>query len=342
MPAMVMSSKQVYGRVFLGLTALALWACGGEQAQDSQPAAEGAQPMSQGASSIEISADFPFESHYIEVHGSKLHYVDEGSGDPILFLHGNPTSSYLWRNIIPHVTPVGRAIALDLIGMGKSDKPDIEYRFFDHVKYVEGFIEEMGLENITFVIHDWGSALGFHYASRHEGNVKGLAFMEAIIAPVPSWEAFPEAARELFQSFRTPEVGWELIVNQNVFVEQLLPGAVVRALTEGEMNYYREPYPDPASRKPVWRWPNEIPIEGEPQDVMEAVGRYNAWLQQTELPKLLFHATPGTLIQEPMLEWLRANVKNLEMVDVGQGIHFIQEDNPHLIGSELARWYGSL
>src|SRR5713226_6390445 len=141
------------------------------------------------ATKQDISADVPYQSNYIEVHGSKLHYIDEGSGDPILFLHGNPTSSYLWRNIIPYLTPLGRCIALDLIGMGKSDKPDIEYQFFDHVKYVDGFIEKIGLRNITLVIHDWGSALGFHYAMRHESNVRGIAFMEAIVMPVPSWEA---------------------------------------------------------------------------------------------------------------------------------------------------------
>ncbi len=154
-----------------------------------------------------ISADFPYTLHYIEVHGSKLHYVDEGSGDPILFLHGNPTSSYLWRNIFPYVTPLARGIAHDLIGMGKSEKPDIEYRFFDHVTYVEGFIELMGLKNITLVIHDWGSALDFHYAMRHENNMKGLAFMEAIMAPAPSWEVFPAESKALFKAFRTPGVG---------------------------------------------------------------------------------------------------------------------------------------
>jgi haloalkane dehalogenase len=153
-----------------------------------------------------ISADFPYKSHYIEVHGSKLHYVDEGSGDPILFLHGNPTSSYLWRNILPAVTPVGRGIALDLIGMGKSNQPDIEYRFFDHATYVEGFIELMGLKSITLVIHDWGSALGFHYAMRHENNMKGLAFMEAIMAPAPVGRSFPQ--KQEICSKPSVRLGW--------------------------------------------------------------------------------------------------------------------------------------
>lgn len=289
-----------------------------------------------------ISADFPFESHHVEVHGAKMHYVDEGSGEPILFLHGNPTSSYLWRNIIPHLTPMGRCIAPDLIGMGKSDKPDIEYRFFDHAKYLEGFIEALDLKNVTLVVHDWGSGLGFHYATRHEGNIKGIAFMEAILAPVPSWDMFPKDAAQIFKGFRTPEVGWDMIVNQNMFVEQILPGSIVRKLTDEEMNTYRAPYLEPSSRKPVWRWPNEIPIEGEPADVMEAVATYNQKLQQSDLPKLLFYATPGALIQAPLVEWCRQNLSNLQTVDIGDGIHFVQEDNPHLIGSQLAKWYGSL
>ncbi len=289
-----------------------------------------------------ISADFPYTSNFAEVHGANIHYVDEGSGDPILFLHGNPTSSYLWRNIIPHLTSRGRCIAMDLIGMGKSDKPDLEYRFFDHAKYVEGFIEKLGLQNITLVVHDWGSGLGFHYAMRNEGNVKGLAFMEAILMPIPTWDTFPEGARDMFKAFRTPEVGWDMLVNNNVFVEQVLPGAVVRTLTDQEMNHYREPFLEPASRKPVWQWPNEIPIEGEPADVVEAVAAYNQKLQESELPKLLFYATPGALTGAPIVEWCKENLKNLKTVDIGPGIHYLQEDNPQLIGSELATWYQRL
>lgn len=271
-----------------------------------------------------------------------MHYVDEGEGDPILFLHGNPTSSYLWRNIIPHVTKMGRAIAPDLIGMGKSDKPDIDFRFLEHAEYVDGFIEALGLENITLVVHDWGSALGFHYARRHEDNVKAVAFMEAILAPVPSWDAFPEDFQQLFKMFRTPEVGWNMIVDQNFFIEQILPGAVVRSLTESEMNRYREPFTDVASRKPLWRWPNEIPIAGDPPEVVEAVGAYNLWLQETDLPKLMFYGTPGALMTEPVVNWASQALKNISAVDIGPGIHFLQEDAPQVIGEELAAWYQKL
>lgn len=288
-----------------------------------------------------ISTDFPFKSNFIEVHGSKIHYVDEGLGDPILFLHGNPTSSYLWRNVIPHVTSEGRCIAPDLIGMGKSDKPDIEYRFFDHVKFVEGFIKRMNLKNITLVVHDWGSALGFHYAMRHESNIKGIAFME-FIRPVLSWDEFSPQGTELFKAFRTPEVGWDLIVNKNTFIEQVLPSSVVRKLSEEEMNRYREPFKNLNDRKPIWCWPNEIPIEGKPVDVVTAVEAYHAKLLQSDLPKLFFYAKPGALISLPTAQWYEDHLKNLKSVNIGAGTHCLQEDNPHLIGSELVNWYRNL
>lgn len=289
-----------------------------------------------------IAADFPFKANYLEVQGAKMHYLDEGAGDPILFLHGNPESAYVWRNIIPHLAPLGRCLAPDLIGFGKSDKPAIDYRFFDHVNYVEEFIATLGLKQITLVIHDWGSALGLHYAMRHEENVKGIAMMEAIVAPIPSWELFPADVAPLFQAFRTPGVGWDLIVNQNLFIEQVLPGGVVRPLTEPEMNRYREPFRAPASRKPIWRFPNELPIAGEPADVVEAVNSYHYKLQQSPLPKLLFHATPGVLITAPVVAWCRQHLPKLTTVDIGPGRHFLQEDNPHLIGAELAKWYRTL
>jgi len=288
-----------------------------------------------------ISSEFPFESNYLNVYGSNIHYIDEGTGDPILFLHGNPTSSYLWRNIIPHVTSYGRCIALDLIGMGKSDKPDIEYRFVDHSKYVEGFINKMELKHITFVIHDWGSALGFHYAMRHEDNIKGIAFMEAIIKPA-TWDEFPKDFKMGFRLFRTPLIGWLMIVGMNIFVEQILPKAIVRNLSEEEKNYYRKPFERIKHRKPLWRWPNEIPIDGLPADTAVIVHNYNKRLRGTDIPKLLFYAHPGGIITSAMVEWCQQNLKNLKTIDIGEGIHYLQEDNPHLIGSELAKWYNSL
>lgn len=288
-----------------------------------------------------ISAEFPFESKYVEVHGSKMHYIDEGEGDPILFLHGNPTSSYLWRNIIPHVTPMARAIAPDLIGMGRSDKPDIPYRFFDHAKYLEGFIEALDLKNVTLVIHDWGSGLGFHYACRHEANVKGVAFMEAIVQP-SRWSDFPPDYKMGFKLFRTPGVGWLMISVGNVFIQRLLPKATARTLTTEEMAHYAEPFPTVASRLPVRQWPREIPIDGDPADVQAAVESYAEWLGKTQLPKLLFYATPGGLIPRPLADKLLANLPNIEGVDIGKGIHYVQEDNPHGIGAGLADWYSKI
>ena len=285
--------------------------------------------------------EFPYVSHRVEVHGSPMHYVEAGTGDPILFLHGNPTSSYLWRNVIPHLAPLGRCIAPDLIGMGQSGKPNIEYRFFDHARYVDGFIDALRLRNLTLVIHDWGSALGFHYAMRNENNVKAVAFLEAIM-PLPDLQAMPGEVREMFQAFRTPDVGWDLIVNQNVFIERILPGAILRKLTEEEMNRYREPFLEQSSRKPIWRWPHEIPIAGEPADVAAAVSDYNAKLQKSELPKLLLYATPGAIVTSPLVDWCRKYLKHLTVVHVGEGIHYLQEDHPHEIGSAIANWYRAL
>jgi len=287
-----------------------------------------------------ISAAFPFQSDYVTVHGSKMHYVDEGQGDPILFLHGNPTSSYLWRNIIPYVTEQRRAVAPDLIGMGKSDKPDLDYRFQDHYRYLEGFIDALELDNVTLVVHDWGSGLGFHFAAENPERVRAMAFMEALLRPV-KWSDFPPDFKLGFRLMRTPGVGWLMISVANLFVRQVLPQAVVRDLTAEEKRVYGEPYPTIASRKPVRQWPLEIPIEGKPADVQQIIADYSRWLQQTEIPKLLFYAQPGAVIRAPIVEWAEEHLPNLTSVDVGPGLHFIQEDNPHLIGSALRDWLGA-
>ncbi len=288
-----------------------------------------------------ISPEMPYPSRFVGVLGSTLHYVEAGAGDPVLFLHGNPTSSYLWRNVMPHLETDARCIAVDLVGMGQSDKPDLEYRLVDHVRYVDGFIEALGLERVTLVVHDWGSALGFHYACRHESNVKGVAFMEAIVRPV-TWDEWPGSVRGLFQQIRTPEVGWDLIVNKHVFVEQILPGAVQRDLTPEEMDTYRAPFLDPPTRKPVWRWPNEIPIDGEPADVVELVQHYSDWLTQSTVPKLLLYAQPGAILRADLVAWCTEHIEALTAVDIGAGLHFVQEDQPHAIGRALRDWYRGL
>lgn len=289
----------------------------------------------------EISANFPFESKYVEIHGSKMHYIDEGAGDPILFLHGNPTSSYLWRNIIPYLVPHGRCIAPDLIGMGKSDKPDIDYRFFDHSKYLEGFIEKLDLSNITVVLHDWGSGLGFHYAMRNESNIKGIAFMESLLSPM-KWEDFPSDEKMGFKLFRTSGIGWFMISVMNMFLTKLMPKMIIRKLSTEERDYYKAPFKTIKSRKPVRQWPCEIPIDGQPSDVYELMINYSQKLQESELPKILFSASPGMIINSKAVDWCKKNLKHLEVVDIGEGLHYIQEDNPHLIGEELAKWYQEL
>lgn len=291
--------------------------------------------------SKEISSEFPFESKYLTVNGSSIHYIDEGSGDPILFLHGNPTSSYLWRNIIPYLTPYGRCIAPDLIGMGKSDKPDIGYRFGDHYKYIEGFIDELGLSNITLVIHDWGSGLGFNYAMKNEDNIKGLVFMEALVKPF-RWDDFPKDFKTGFKLMRTPGIGWVMISVMNGFVKQMLPQATKRTLTPEEKQYYASPYKTIKSRKPIRQWPLEVPIDGKPALTHGVIEGYSKKLQESTIPKLLFYAHPGGIIDAKGLKWCENNLKNLKVIDIGEGIHFVQEDNPHLIGEETAKWYKEL
>ena len=288
-----------------------------------------------------ISAEQRYTKQTAEVLGKRMAYIDVGEGDPIVFLHGNPTSSYLWRNVIPHVAPFARAVAPDLIGMGRSEKPNIAYRFFDHVRYVDGFIEALGLENVTLVIHDWGSALGFHYAHRNEENVKAIAFMEAILGPA-RWREFPPRFKTAFKLFRAPIVGWLIITAGNAFLDKVLPQSIVRDLSEEEMRRYQEPYPTWKSRRPVRQWPREIPIDGRPADVHQASAGYRDWLKQTALPKLMLHARPGAIMPKRAVEWAEQCFPALESVAIGQGLHFVQEDQPQRIGQELARWYRDL
>ena len=292
----------------------------------------------------EISSDFPFESNYLEVKGSRMHYVDigdSGAGDPILFLHGNPSSSYLWRNIMPYVAEHGRVIAPDLIGMGKSDKPDIPYRFHDHYAYLTDFIEQLGLKNITLVIHDWGSGLGFHYAHQNPENVKAIAFLEAMLRPL-TYAGFEPKFRIAFKAMRAPVLGWLMVSVANMFVKQIVPQAIVRPMTAAEKEAYAAPFPTIKSRKPVHVWPCEIPIDGKPTDIYELMVAYGDWLQETDIPKLMFHAQPGGTITEEVAQWAMEYLPNLTSVDLGEGTHYLQEDHPHEIGEDLANWIEKL
>lgn len=284
-----------------------------------------------------ISAAFPFESKYLEVLGSKIHYIDEGQGDPILLLHGNPTSSYLWRNVIPHLISKGRCIAPDLIGMGKSDKPDLDYRFEDHYRYLLEFIDNLKLQKITLVLHDWGSGLGFHFAANHQERIKGVVFMEALIRPV-SWSDFPPDFKMGFKLMRTPYVGWFMISVLNFFVKKILPQATIRALTAEEMTVYNRPYSTIESRKPVRQWPCEIPIDGKPARMQKIVHDYSTKLKESTYPKLLLYAVPGGLITNRGVQWCEEHLKNLTTVELGTGLHYLQEDHPHKIGHAIAEW----
>ena len=281
----------------------------------------------------------------LKIHGKQMAYVEHGSGDPIVFLHGNPTSSYLWRNVMPHFEGKGRLIAPDLIGMGDSEKLDNSdedsYRFVEHKKYLFALLEALNVkQNVTLVIHDWGSALGFHWAHLHPDAVKGIAFMEAIIAPVPSWESFPEAARNIFQGFRSP-AGEEMVLQNNIFVEKVLPGSILRQLTEEEMNEYRRPFINSGEdRRPTLTWPRQIPIEGKPADVHEIVSEYAKWLSKAPIPKFFVNASPGALLQGSARDLVRTWPNLTEMTV--PGIHFIQEDSPDEIGKAIAAWYDGL
>jgi haloalkane dehalogenase len=291
-----------------------------------------------------ISPDERYEKKRAEVLGLELAYVDVGSGDPIVFQHGNPTSSYLWRNIIPHCEGLGRCLAMDLVGMGDSDRlpesgPD-RYTFVEHRKYFDAFLESVGAtDNVTFVIHDWGSALGFDWSNRHRDRVKGLAYMEAIVRPL-TWEEWPEAAKGIFQGFRSP-AGEQMVLENNLFVERVLPGSVLRGLTDAEMEVYRRPFREAGeSRRPTLSWPRQIPLDGEPPDVVEIVRSYAEWLSRSDVPKLFVNAEPGAILGGPQREFCRSWPNQTEVTV--KGIHFIQEDSPDEIGQAVAEWLKGL
>ena len=291
-----------------------------------------------------MSAEERYPKKRAAVEGHEMAYVEVGTGDPSIFLHGNPTSSYLWRNIIPHVEALGRCIAPDLIGMGDSDKlspsgPD-SYTFVEHAAYLDALIETLGAsERVVIVGHDWGGALGLHWAQRHEAAVRGIAYMETIVQTM-SWEGMPQSVRPVFEGFRSP-AGEKMVLEDNVFVEQMLPGAVMRELTEAEMTVYRRPYLEPGeSRRPLLTWPRQIPLDGEPADVHRIVADYAAWLAATEIPKLFIDADPGAIIRGPVREFCQG-LKNQTVVTV-PGVHFVQEDAPDEIGTALKDWLGTL
>ena len=284
------------------------------------------------------------EKTFVEIDGLKLAYVESGQGKPLVFLHGNPTSSYLWRNIMPRFTEHRRCIALDLIGMGDSSKLPhsnaSSYTFKEHYEYLDEAFNRLGIsEDVVLVLHDWGSALGFHWANNHRDAVAGLCYMEAIVRPL-TWSEFPDAARSIFQGFRS-EAGEDLVLNKNYFVERVLPGSILRDLSGEEMNEYRRPFLSPGEdRRPTLTWPRQIPIDGEPKDVVEVVSEYAAWLENSNVPKLFINADPGALLLGEQRNYCRTWPNQTEVTVKGN--HFIQEDSPDEIGEALSDFLATI
>ena len=288
-----------------------------------------------------ISPNDAYKRNNISVLDTQMSYIDVGQGDPIVFLHGNPTSSYLWRNVIPQVESLGRCLAPDLIGMGDSWKsPQGAYRFLDHSKYLDEWLQKLDLTSkLTLVIHDWGSALGFYRAHRFPTQIKGIVYMEAIVQTL-TWDMWPEKSRSIFQAMRS-DSGEEIILKKNAFVDRILPGSVLRELSQQEMDIYRKPYLEEGeSRRPTLTWPREIPIEGNPQDVFELVHSYSEWLANNDIPKLFINAEPGAILTGRQRDFCRGWKNQVEISVCGS--HFIQEDSPVEIGMAIANWYSSL
>lgn len=288
-----------------------------------------------------ISSEDNYERHRIAALDSEISYLDTGNprsgggyDKPVVFLHGNPTSSYLWRNVIPHLEDEHRCLAPDLIGMGESGSSrDGSYRFTDHSRYLDAWFEALDLQNVTLVVHDWGSGLGFHWASRNADLVRSIVYMEAIVRPM-TWDEWPESARGIFEAMRS-EAGEELVLEKNIFVERILPSSVIRDLAEEEMEVYRRPFHQPGEpRRPTLTWPRELPIEGEPGDVVEIVESYSRWMSETNIPKLFINAEPGIILTGEMREFCRT-WRAQEEITV-KGLHFVQEDSPREIGEAIA------
>ena len=285
----------------------------------------------------------PLAKKFVTVDGRQMAVHDTGdagSGDPVVFLHGNPTSSYLWRNVVPHVSGLARCVVPDLIGHGDSDKvadpgPG-SYTFVEHRHFLDGLLDRLDLgDRVTLVVHDWGSALGFDWANRHRDRVAGIAYMEALVRPV-TWDEWPESARPIFRAMRS-DAGEQIVLEKNLFVEAILPSSVLRTLEEAELAEYRRPFASPGEdRRPTLSWPRQIPIEGEPADVVAIVSDYASWLAGSPVPKLFVNAEPGSILVGAQREFCRTWPNQTEVTV--PGLHFIQEDSPDLIGAAVAEW----
>ena len=300
--------------------------------------------------SASISADFPYKSCYAKIGKNKMHYITQGEGDTVLFLHGIPTWSYLWRNIIPHLSEHAHCVAPDMMGMGRSAKLSRhDYRVFDHIEYLSRFIEQLNLQRITLVMHGWGSVIGFAYAMHHPDNIKGLAFLESHIRPTVQWDMVSlPVQQELTALLASADGGYDEIIHNNYFIERFLPDAMLRHLSEQEMNYYREPFADAKSRHVLWQYFQELPLgidgEGEQESdaVVALIEQYSQFLRLSSLPKLMMYNVPGFITTMDTVSWAKDNLPQLQLADVGEGLHYVQEANPTAMGEALADWYGKL
>jgi haloalkane dehalogenase len=300
--------------------------------------------LNERSNTIMRSAALRYEKKRVNVLGRQMAYVEVGSGNPIVFLHGTPTSSYLWRNVIPHLQELGRCLAPDLVGMGDSEKlPDSgpgSYTLVEHSRYLDALFEELGVnELVTLVIHDWGGMLGFYWANRHREAVKGIAYMEALVRP-GLWAKMDERVRALFQALRSP-AGETMVLEHNFYVENMLPRAVLRPLTDEEMEQYRRPFAEPGEgRRPTLTIPRQVPLDGEPVDVAEIVTAYSAWLSQSRVPKLFVNGDPGVALTGAEREFCRSWPEQTEVTV--RGLHFLQEDSPDELGQAIATWLKTL
>lgn len=282
-----------------------------------------------------ISAEFPYASHYADVLGSRMHYIEKGEGDPILLLHGIPTSCYVWRNIIPHLSSLGRCIAPDLIGFGKSDKPNIEYSIVDHIKYIDKFIETLNLKNITLVLHGWGSIIGFDYAMRNAKNCKGIVFYEAYLRPSNGEDLSLPYQEQIYSLIEAGNV-IDIVMNGAQFVDKTLPQAMTRNLTPSEMSRYREPFLQEGAGKPLLKYLQEIPQDHNLTN--EIIANYSKHLKKSKLPKLMLYSIPGFITSIATVMWAKEHLPNLEIDEAGEALHYAQESNPVMMGETISIW----
>ncbi len=278
-------------------------------------------------------------ARYANVKGSRMYYIEAGQGEPVLFIHGIPTSSYLWRNIIPGLSDKAHCIAVDLIGMGDSDKPDIDYTVFDHIAYIEGFIQQLKLKQITLVLHGWGSVIGFEYARRHSDNVKAIAFYESHLRPITSWSMLSLPVQQFASLLERPKASYRAIVEQNYLVNKMLPRGAIHRLSEEVMSHYRKPFLTPQSRKPLWQFIQDLPLGKPNGQVNKLIEGYSTWLQKANLPKLMFYAVPGFITTMETVQWAKKHLPDLTLVELEDALHFAQESSPERFANGLRRWF---